>query len=88
MVEFSDPGAVSRATRMTGAELFGSKLTIRPSNKSQFIGEPKGDVYTLLDKSPGYSAFKNRRTEDFILVLRFRKRLGQPLSQVFLPFLF
>lgn len=65
MVEFSDPGAVSRATRMTGAELFGSKLTIRPSNKSQFIGEPKGDVYTLLDKSPGYEDFMNSKFNRF-----------------------
>jgi heterogeneous nuclear ribonucleoprotein L len=65
MVEFSDPGAVSRATRMTGAELFGSKLTIRPSNKSQFIGEPKGDVYTLMDKTPGFEDFMNSKFNRF-----------------------
>lgn len=65
MVEFSDPGAVSRATRMTGAELFGSKLTIRPSNKSQFIGEPKGDLYTLPDKTPGFEDFLNSKFNRF-----------------------
>ena len=39
MIEFADCEGVSKACKLTGYELFNSKLTIRPS-KSKFVGEP------------------------------------------------
>lgn len=64
MVEFNDTEAVTKATKLTGAELFGSKLTIRPS-KSMFVGEPKGESFVLFDKSPGFEDFSHSKFNRF-----------------------
>lgn len=60
MIEFSDTDAVTKCTRMTGLDLFGEKLTVRPS-KSMFIGEPKGESYVLPDKTVGFEDFSNSK---------------------------
>merc|ERR1711970_243801 len=64
MVEFADPEAVIRASRMTGVELFGEKITVRPS-KSMFIGEPKAETYQLPDKSNGFEDFTTSKFNRF-----------------------
>lgn len=60
MIEFSETDAVTKCTRMTGLDLFGEKLTVRPS-KSMFIGEPKGENYVLPDKTVGFEDFSNSK---------------------------
>lgn len=64
MIEFGDTEAVTRSQRMSGVELFGEKLTIRPS-KSAFIGEPKGESFTLPDKTAGYEDFTGSKFNRF-----------------------
>lgn len=82
MVEFADSEAVSRASRMTGVELFGEKLTIRPS-KSMFIGEPKGETYTLPDTSSGYEDFGTSKFNRFSNAASAQKnRIQEPRATV------
>lgn len=64
MIEFSDTESVTRATRLTGFDLFGEKLTVRPS-KSMFIGEPKGESFTLPDKTMGFEDFTHSKFNRF-----------------------
>ena len=64
MVEFSDTEAVTKATKLSGAELFGSKLTVRPS-KSMFVGEPKAESYVLPDDTPGFEDFAQSKFNRF-----------------------
>lgn len=82
MVEFADSEAVSRASRMTGVELFGEKLTVRPS-KSMFIGEPKGDTYTLPDNTAGFEEFANSKFNRFSNAASAQKnRIQEPRATV------
>ena len=60
IIEFTDTDAVTKATKLTGAELFGNKLTLRPS-KSMFVGEPKGETFDLPGGLPAYKDFTNSK---------------------------
>lgn len=66
MIEFADTEAVTKACKFTGQELFGSKLTIRPS-KSKFVGEPKGEAFNLNDnpETPGFEDFSRSKFNRF-----------------------
>merc|ERR1712150_164981 len=64
MIEFNDCDAVTKACKLTGYDLFGSKLTIRPS-KSKFVGEPKGEAFDLPDGTPGYEDFQRSKFNRF-----------------------
>lgn len=76
MIEFGDTDSVTRATRMTGVELFGDKITVRPS-KSMFIGEPKGESFTLHDKSIGYEDFSQSKFNRFSTAAKAAKNRPQ-----------
>jgi len=64
MVEFNHPDAVTKACKLTGIELQGSQMTIRPS-KSLFVGEPKGESFVLADGSPGFEDFSRNKFNRF-----------------------
>lgn len=80
MIEFTDTEAVTKSQRLTGLELFGSKLTVRPS-KSMFIGEPKGDSFHLADKSIGFEDFSQSKFNRFTTQDKANKnRVQEPRS--------
>jgi len=64
MIEFDHPDAVTKACKLTGIELDGSSLTIRPS-KSLFVGEPKGESFHLIDGTPGFGDFSRNKFNRF-----------------------
>lgn len=64
MIEFDHPEAVTKACKLTGIELDGSALTIRPS-KSLFVGEPKGESFTLPDGTSGFADFARNKFNRF-----------------------
>jgi len=76
MVEFSDTDAVTKATKLSGADLFGSKLTVRPS-KSMFVGEPKGDSFQLADDTPGFEDFTQSKFNRFSTAEKAQKNRAQ-----------
>lgn len=82
MAEFSEPDAVTKSTKLTGSELFGSKLTVRPS-KSMFVGEPKNESFHLPDNSPGFEDFSRSKLNRFRSAEKASKNRSQdPRSTV------
>lgn len=83
MIEFSSADGVSKATRLTGYELFGTKLTLKPSHKSHFVGQPKGDPYELADGSPSFEDFSQSKFNRFINAEKAaRNRVQDPRATV------
>jgi len=76
IVEFTDTEAVTKATKLTGAELFGNKLTLRPS-KSMFVGEPKGETFDLPGGLPAYKDFTNSKFNRFATAEKASKNRDQ-----------
>ena len=76
IIEFTETDAVTKATKLTGAELFGNKLTLRPS-KSMFVGEPKGETFDLPGGLPAYKDFTNSKFNRFSTAEKASKNRDQ-----------